>query len=563
MKRISTCSVIAVIACAIAACTPAPPAYDLIIRGGTVYDGLGGEPFVGDIAITGDRISAVGDLSGAAAAAEIDASGKAVSPGFINMLSWATASLIEDGRGMSDLKQGVTLEVMGEGWSMGPWNERLKADALARQRDIKYDIEWTTLGEYMEYLTTKGISPNVASYVGATTVRIHEVGYDNRQATAEEISRMQELVRAAMREGALGVGSSLIYAPANFADTSELIALVSAAAEFGGAYISHIRSEGDRLQKGVQELIDIARATGAPAEIYHLKASGKPNWHKLEQVFEMVESARAEGLKITANMYTYPASATGLNASMPLWVQEGGHDAWVARLKDPTVRARVVFEMTSPDVDWENRYLQAGPENILLLGFKTVELKPLIGKTLKQVAEDRGADPAETAIDLVIADDSRIDVSYFMMSEENVAKKVAQPWVSFGSDEEASATEGVFLLSNNHPRAFGTFARVLGKYSRDEGIIPLEEAVRRMTSLPAGNIQIRDRGRLAEGYFADVVVFDPATVSDHATFPAPHQYATGIEQVFVNGEQVLRNGEHTGATPGRVVRGPGWAGWSK
>jgi N-acyl-D-amino-acid deacylase len=563
MKRISTCSVIAVIACALAACTPAPPDYDLIIRGGTVYDGLGGEPFVGDVAISGDRITAVGDLPGATATDEIDASGKAVSPGFINMLSWATASLIEDGRGMSDLKQGVTLEVMGEGWSMGPWNERLKSDALARQGDIKYDIEWTTLAEYMEYLTTKGISPNVASYVGATTVRIHEVGYDNRQATAEEISRMQNLVRAAMREGALGVGSSLIYAPANFADTDELIALVSAAAEFGGAYISHIRSEGDRLEKGVQELIDIARATGVPAEIYHLKASGKPNWHKLEQVFEMVESARAEGLKITADMYTYPASATGLNASMPLWVQEGGHDAWVARLKDPTVRARVVFEMTSPDVDWENRYLQAGPENILLLGFKTAELKPLIGKTLKQVAEDRGADPAETAIDLVIADDSRIDVSYFMMSEENVAKKVAQPWVSFGSDEEASATEGVFLLSNNHPRAFGTFARVLGKYSRDEGIMPLEEAVRRMTSLPAGNIQIRHRGRLAEGYFADVVVFDPATVSDHATFPAPHQYATGIEQVFVNGEQVLRNGEHTGATPGRVVRGPGWAGWSK
>ena len=563
MKRINTCSVIAAIACVIAACTPAPPAYDLIIRGGTVYDGLGSEPFVGDVAISGDRIAAVGDLAGATAADEIDASGKAVSPGFINMLSWATASLIEDGRGMSDLKQGVTLEVMGEGWSMGPWNERLKADALARQGDIKYDIEWTTLGEYMDYLTTKGISPNVASYVGATTLRIHEVGYDNRKATAEELSRMQDLVRAAMREGALGVGSSLIYAPANFADTFELIALVSAAAEFGGAYISHIRSEGDRLEKGVQELIDIARATGVPAEIYHLKASGKPNWHKLEHVFDMVESARAEGLNITADMYTYPASATGLNASMPLWVQEGGHDAWVARLKDPTVRARVVFEMTSPDVDWENRYLQAGPENILLLGFKTDELKPLIGKTLKQVAEDRGADPAETAIDLVIADNSRVDVSYFMMSEENVRKKVAQPWVSFGSDEEASATEGVFLLSNNHPRAFGTFARVLGKYSRDEGIIPLEEAIRRMTSLPAGNIQIRDRGRLSAGYFADVVVFDPATVSDHATFPEPHQYATGIEQVFVNGEQVLRNGEHTGATPGRVVRGPGWAGWSE
>ena len=548
-------------ALAIAGCTPAPPDYDTVIRNGTIYDGLGGEPFAGDVAISGDRIAAVGDLASAVATKEIDAAGKAVSPGFINMLSWANASLIEDGRGMSDLKQGVTLEVMGEGWSMGPWNDRLKADALSRQVDIKFGIEWTSLGEYMEYLTTKGISPNVASYVGATTVRIHEVGYDNRKATVDELARMQDLVREAMREGALGVGSSLIYAPANFADTDELIALVTAAAEFDGGYISHIRSESTWLEEGIQELIDIARTTGAPAEIYHLKASGKPNWHKLERVFEMVEAARAEGLAITADMYTYPASATGLNAAMPLWVQEGGHDAWVARLKDPELRARVVHEMTNPDVDWNNAYLQVGPENILLLGFKTDRLKPLIGKWLSEVAEERGTDPAETAIDLVIEDNHRVDVSYFGMSEENVSKKVAQPWVSFGSDEEASATEGVFLLSNNHPRAFGTFARVLGKYSRDEGIIPLKEAIRRMTHLPAANIQIRDRGQLTEGYFADIVVFDPATVSDHATFPEPHQYATGVEQVFVNGVQVIQDSEHTGATPGRVVRGPGWTGW--
>jgi len=550
-------------AIAMAGCTPAPPVYDLIIRNGTVYDGLGGEPFVADVAVSGDRIIAIGELETASAAREIDASSKAVSPGFINMLSWATASLIADGRGMSDLKQGVTLEVMGEGWSMGPWNDRLKAYALARQGDIKYDIEWTSLGEYLEYLITKGISPNVASYVGATTVRIHEMGFDDRKATDDELARMQDLVREAMREGALGVGSSLIYAPANFADTDELTALVSAAAEFGGAYISHIRSESVLLEAGVQELLDIARSTGAPAEIYHLKASGKPNWHKLERVFEMVETARAEGLAITADMYTYPASATGLDAAMPLWVQEGGHDAWIARLKDPEVRARVVREMTDPDPDvpWNNTYLQIGPENILLLGFKTERLKPLIGKWLIEVAEERGTHPAETAIDLVIEDDHRVDVSYFGMSEENVRKKVARPWVSFGSDEEASATEGVFLLSNNHPRAFGTFARVLGKYSRDEGIIPLREAIRRLTSLPAANIQIRERGQLKVGYFADIVVFDPATVSDHATFPEPHQYATGVEQVFVNGVQVIENTEHTGATPGQVVRGPGWSDW--
>jgi N-acyl-D-amino-acid deacylase len=537
--------------------------YDVVIRGGTIYDGLGGTPFVADLAISGDRIAAVGDLSSATADTVIDADGLAVSPGFINMLSWATSSLVVDGRGMSDIMQGVTLEVMGEGWSMGPLTEEMKAEAVRRQGDLEYDIEWTTLNEYLEFLEAKGVSPNVASYVGATTVRIHEVGWDDRQATPEELARMQELVRAAMRDGAIGVGSSLIYAPANFADTDELIALAQAAGEYGGAYISHIRSEGDRLEEGVEELLTIAREAGVPAEIYHLKASGRPNWHKLERVFEMIEEARSEGLRITADMYTYPAGATGLNASMPLWVQAGGHDAWLERLRDPEIRARVIREMKSPDADWENMFLQAGPENILLIEFKNDELKPLIGKTLAKVAEERGTDPAATAIDLVLEDDSRVGACYFMMSEDNVRKKVAQPWMSFGSDEEASATEGVFLQSNNHPRAFGTFARVLGKYSRDEKVVRLEEAIRRLTSFPAANIGIRDRGQLSEGYFADVVIFDPATIQDHATFDDPHHYATGVEHVFVNGGHVVADGEHTGATPGRVVRGPGWTGWNE
>jgi len=478
------------------------------------------------------------------------------------MLSWATESLLVDGRAMSDLKQGVTLEVMGEGWSMGPLNAGMKEEMSARQGDIRFDVAWTTLGEYLAHLEQSGISPNVASYVGATTVRIHEVGYENRAASDEELARMQDLVRDAMREGALGVGSSLIYAPANFADTDELIALVNAAAESGGAYISHIRSEGDRLEEGVQELIKIASLTGAPAEIYHLKASGRPNWYKLQNVFRMIEAAREAGLAITADMYPYPASATGLNASMPLWVQEGGHAAWMARLRDPQVRARVVAEMTDPDADWENRFVQAGPENILLLGFDNPELKPLTGKTLAEVAEMRGTSPAETAIDLVLEDDSRVDVSYFMMSEDNVRRKAAQPWMSFGSDAAAPAAEGVFLQSNPHPRAYGTFARVLAEFVRERRILPLREAIRRMTSFPAANIGITGRGRLAEGWFADVVVFDPAVIDDRATFEEPHQYAVGVQHVFVNGEQVIRDGEHTGALPGRVVRGPGWAGWS-
>ncbi len=556
--------VLATVTLALLACVPGPrdADYDVIIRGGSIYDGLGNDPLIADLAISGDRIAVIGDLSDSTGAIDIDAEDLAVAPGFINMLSWATESLIVDGRGLSDIKQGVTLEVMGEGRSMGPLNETMKAEALERQGSLKYDIAWTTLGEYLEHLEAKGISPNVASYVGATTLRVHEIGYEDRPPTDEELARMQELVRQAMREGALGVGSSLIYAPANFADTDELIALVSAADEYGGAYISHIRSEGNRLEEGVQELIKIASITGAPAEIYHLKAAGKNNYYKLGNVFELIDAARAAGLPITADMYTYTAGSTGLYATMPLWVQEGGHDAWVARLKDPEIRVRVVEEMKQPTDDWENFYVAAGPENILLVGFKNESLRPLTGKTLQEVADERNADPAETAIDLVIEDDSRVDAIYFLMSENNIKRKLQKPWISFGSDAGAPAAEGVFMESNPHPRAYGNFSRLLGKYVREEKIITMQEAIRRLTSLPAHNIGIdADRGRLSVGYFADVVVFDPERISDKATFEEPHQYASGVRHVFVNGEQVLRNGRHTGATPGRVVRGPGWDGW--
>ena len=546
----------------LAACGPgAPGDYDVVIRGGTVYDGSGNDPLVTDVAIAGDRIERIGDLSEFSGTIDIDARGMAVAPGFINMLSWANETLIEDGRAMSDVMQGVTLEVMGEGTSMGPMNLDMKRRALERQGDIRYAIEWTTLGEYLEYLEHRGVSVNVASYVGATTLRIHEVGYDDRPATAEELERMQELVREAMREGAMGVGSSLIYAPGNFADTDELIALVSAAAEYDGSYISHIRSEGSRLEEGVQELIKIASITGAPAEIYHLKASGRSNWHKLSTVFEMIDTAREAGLFITADMYTYPAGSTGLNATMPLWVQDGGHEAWVERLRDPETRERVASEMRQPTTEWENFFVDAGPENILLIGFRNPELRRYIGMTLQDVANERGTDPAMTAMDLVVEDDSRVDAVYFLMSEENVKRKIRMPWMSFGSDAGAPAAEGVFLESSRHPRTYGNFARLLGKYVREERVIPLQQAIRRMTSLPAANIGAFQRGELREGYYADVVVFDPERIRDNATFEEPHQYATGMRHVFVNGEQVLRNGRHTGTKPGRVVRGPGWDGW--
>jgi N-acyl-D-amino-acid deacylase len=532
--------------------------YDLILRGGTIYDGGGGKPYTGDVALRGDRIVKVGDLGDARGKAEVSVRGLAVAPGFINMLSWATDSLILDGRGMSDIKQGVTLEVMGEGWSMGPLNEAMKKEAKEQQGDFKYDVTWTTLGEYMDQLVQRGISPNVASFIGATTVRVHELGYANRPPTPEELERMKALVQKAMEEGALGVGSSLIYAPAFYAKTDELVALSEVAGRHGGMYVSHLRSEGNRFEQAVDELIEIARRAKVPAEIYHLKAAGRQNWPKLDKVIQKIEAARASGLQITTDMYTYTAGATGLDAAMPPWVQEGGLQEWKKRLADPATRERVRKEMSTPTDEWENLYLAAGAENVLLIGFKSDALKPLTGKSLAEVAKMRGKSPEETAMDLVIEDDSRVSTIYFLMSEENVKKQIALPYMSFGSDAEAAAPEGIFLKSSTHPRAYGNFSRLLGKYVRDEKVIPLEEAVRKLTSLPAENLKIRERGRLKEGYFADIAVFDPAKIQDHATFEKPHQYSTGMVHVFVNGVQVLKDGEHTDARPGRVVRGPGW-----
>jgi N-acyl-D-amino-acid deacylase len=544
------------------ACLACGPDYDILIRGGTVYDGSGAPPVVADVGIRGDSIVEIGDLANASARREIDATGLAVAPGFINMLSWATESLIEDGRSLSDIRQGVTLEVFGEGWSMGPLNDAMKEEETEQQGDIKFEITWTTLGEYLDHLVERGIAPNIASFVGATTVRIHEIGHEDRPPTDAELNRMRALVRTGMEEGALGIGSSLIYAPAFYAETPELIELAKVAAGYGGVYISHMRSEGNRLIESTEELLTIARQAGIPAEIYHLKAGGRANWPKMDSVITLVEGARDEGLRITADMYTYTAGATGLDAAMPPWVQEGGHDAWVERLQDPATRRRVALEMRTPTDEWENLLLAAGtPENVLLVGFKQDSLKYLTGKTLGEVAAMRGAPPEETAMALVVADDSRVGTVYFLMSEENIEKQIALPWVSFCSDAGSPAPEGVFLKSNPHPRAYGNFARLLGKYVRDEGVIALEEAVRRLTTLPAENLSLRRRGSLQAGYYADVVIFDPSTVTDHATFDEPHQLATGVIHVLVNGTQVLENGEHTGALPGRVVRGPGWTGW--
>jgi N-acyl-D-amino-acid deacylase len=499
--------------------------------------------------------------SGADAVDIVDAEGRAVAPGFINVLSWATESLIADGRGMSDTLQGVTLEIFGEGWSMGPLSPDMKAEAQRRQGDIAYAIDWTSLGEYLEYLERRGITPNVASFVGATTVRMHELGEADVQPDAEQLRRMQDLVRQAMREGALGVGSSLIYPPAFFAKTDELIALSQAAAEFGGGYISHMRSEANQLLQAVDEIVSIGRATGERVEIYHFKAAGEKNWPAMADASAKVEAARDEGVLISANMYAYTAGATGLTAGLPPWAQDGGHAAMVGRLRDPSTRARVIAEMKEPSDAWENLRLLAGSaDRVLLIGFKNEELKPLTGQSLAQVSDARGTPVEDTIIDLILEDDSRVDAAYFLMSEDNVELGLSQPWVSLGSDAESSAPEGVFLKSSTHPRAYGNFARFLGHYTRDRQLMPLAEAIHRLTGLPARNWKLTDRGCLREGCFADLVVFDPAAVRDRATFDDPQQYAGGVSEVFVNGVPVLRRGKHTGATPGRVVRGPGWTG---
>jgi len=533
-------------------------AYDVIIKSGRVYDGSGGASYVADVAIEDDRIAAVGQFD-TDADLVIDAQGLAVAPGFINMLSWANDTLIEDGRSQSDIRQGVTLEVLGEGFSMGPLNEAMKRDMLESQGSIKFEIKWTTLGEYLEYLERKGVSTNVASFVGAATVRIHTIGYQDRAPTSKELRQMRQLVAQAMREGAVGVSSALIYAPGVYADTDELIALAEVAGRYGGMYISHLRSEGNNLLEALDELITIARKANVAAELYHMKAAGKANWHKLDYMIEKIEKARAEGLRITADMYNYTAGATGLDAAMPPWVQVGGHRAWVERLKNPEIRRRVLKEMSTPTDEWENLYLLAGSaENVLLVGFKNDKLRHLTGKTLAQIAKSRGISPEETAIDLVIEDDSRVSTIYFLMSEENVKKQIKLPWVSFCSDAGSLAPEGVFLKSSTHPRAYGNFARLLGKYVRQEKVITLAEAVRHLSSCPAENLKLEKRGKLEKGYYADIVVFDPDTISDHATYEKPHQYATGMVHVFVNGTQVFKDGEHTGEKPGRFVRGPGW-----
>ncbi|HEV7928309.1 MAG TPA: D-aminoacylase [Verrucomicrobiae bacterium] len=533
--------------------------FDLIIRNGFIYDGSGQEPVTDDIAIRGDKIASIGNLTGAKAKFEINVHGLAVAPGFINMLSWATDSLIADGRSQSDLRQGVTLEVMGEGESMGPLSDKMKDVMRDAQGDIRFDVAWTTLGEYLEFLVRRGVSCNVASFFGATTARIHEIGYADRPPTPPELARMKLLTRQAMEEGALGVSSSLIYTPAFYAKTDELIALAKVAADYDGMYISHLRSEGNDFFGALDEFLTIARTAKIRAEIYHLKAAGRDNWSKLDGVIAKIEEARRSGLSITADMYPYTAGSTGLDAVMPPWVKEGGNVAWAGRLKDPSVRERLRHEITTPSDKWENFFLAAGsPENILLVGFRNAELKLLTGKTLGEVARLRGTSPVDTAMDLVIEDGSRVDTIYFLMSEENVRKQIALPWVSFDSDSGSIAPEGVFLKSNPHPRTYGTFARLLGKYVREEKIISLTESVRRLTSLPAANLNLDRRGLLKPGYYADVVVFDPTTIQDHATYEKPHQYSTGVAHVLVNGVPVIRDGEHTGAKPGQVVRGPGW-----
>jgi N-acyl-D-amino-acid deacylase len=532
--------------------------FDVIIKNGAVYDGSGGEAQHVDLAIKGDRIAGLGDFKNAKAKTVIDAKGMAVAPGFINMLSWSNESLIQDGRSQSEIRQGVTTEIMGEGESMGPLNDRVRQHLLKQQSDIKYEIKWNTLAEYLQYLEKRGVSCNVASFIGATTLRENVIGFEDKTPTPEQLEQMRELVRREMKAGALGIGTSLIYPPAFYAKTDELIELCKIAAKYQGKYISHMRSEGNQLMEAVEELIRISREANIPAEVYHIKAAGQKNWAKIDDLLARIEAAQKEGLNVRANMYTYTAAGTGLDASLPPWTEDGGYDALYKRLADPATREKIAAEVKVDSDQWENLYLAAGsPDKILLVAFKSEKLKPLTGKSLSEVAKMRGKDPITTIMDLILEDRSRVGTIYFLMSEENVRKELTKPWISFGSDEASQAPEGVFLKSNPHPRAYGNFARVLGKYARDEKVISLPEAVRRLSALPATNLGLDHRGSLKEGMFADVVVFDPKKIADRATFEKPHQYAVGMKHVFVNGVQVLRDGEHTGAKPGRALWGPG------
>jgi N-acyl-D-amino-acid deacylase len=538
--------------------SPPSQAFDVIIKGGMVYDGSGAEGRVADVAIRGDRIAGVGNFENSQAKQVVDAHGLAVAPGFINMLSWSTESLIVDGRSQSEVRQGVTTEIMGEGESMGPLNERMKKRILEQQKDIKYDIKWNTLSEYLRYLESRGVSCNVASFLGATTVREYVMGLEDKQPTPQQLDEMRELVRKEMEAGALGIGTSLIYPPAFYAKTEELIELCKVAAKYRGKYISHMRSEGNQLLRALEELIRISREAGLPAEVYHIKAAGQKNWPKEDELLGRIEAAQKQGLKITADMYTYPASGTGLDACLPPSTEDGGFQALLQRLRDPAAREKIAAQVRVDSDDWENTYASAGsPDNILLVGFKSEKLKSLTGKTLAEVAKMRGRDPVETIMNLIAEDESRIDTIYFEMSEENLRKEIEKPWISFCSDEASQAPEGVFLKNNPHPRAYGSFARVLGKYVRDEKLISLGDAVRRLSGLPATNLGLDHRGFIKGGMFADIVVFDPSKIADRATFAQPHQYAIGVKDVLVNGVLVLKNGEHTGAKPGRALSGPG------
>ena len=535
-----------------------PEKFDVVIKNGTVYDGTGSEGRKADVAIRGDRIAGVGNFQNSQAKRVLDAHGLAVVPGFINMLSWSTESLIVDGRSQSEIRQGVTTEVMGEGESMGPVNDRVRDYMLKQQTEIKYDITWKTLAEYLQYLEKRGVSCNVASFIGATTIRENVIGFENKKPTPEQLDQMRELVRREMEAGALGIGTALIYPPAFYAKTEELIELCKVAAKYKGKYISHMRSEGNHLLEAFDELLRISREANIPAELYHIKAAGQKNWSKMDALLARVEAARKEGRPIRANMYTYIAGGTGLDACLPPWTEDGGYPELLKRLRDPETRKKIAAEVKIDSDKWENLYLAAGsPDRIIVGDFTSEKLKPLANKSLAEIARIRGKDPIETIMDLLSENEKPIGATYFLMSEENVKKEIAKPWISFGSDEASQAPEGIFLKSTPHPRAYGTFARVLGKYVREEKLVSLPEAIRRLSALPATNLELDHRGFLKTDMFADVVVFDPATITDHATFEKPAQYATGVKEVFVNGVEVLKDGEHTGAKPGRALWGPG------
>jgi N-acyl-D-amino-acid deacylase len=532
-----------------------------VVKRGRIYDGSGSAPYIGDVGIKGDRIAYVGKSRDLKTKRTIDAHGLAVAPGFINMLSQVQESIFLDGRELSDLFQGVTLEVTGEGDSMGPLTDQMAARNEARQSDIKYHIDWRTLGQYLEGRERAGMSLNLASFVGASTVRENVLGENDVQPSSEKMGSMQALVKGAMEEGALGVSSALIYAPATFAKTGELTALAKEAGRCGGIYITHMRSEANRLLEAVDETISIARDSGAPTEIYHLKVGGRANWPKLGAVIDRIEAARKSGTRVTADMYTYTAGGTGLDTAFPPWLREGGIEETIRRLADPQIRARAEKAMNDAHGGYENPYLAAGADGMLFAAFKSDSLKSLVGKTLAQVAQMRHVSPAAAAMDLVAEDGSRVLVIYFVMSEENVRTETTLPWMSFGSDGDAPSPEGDFLKSHAHPRSYGNFARLLAQYVRTERLVTLPDAIHRLTALPAANLSLSDRGLLKEGFFADVVVFDPATVQDHATYMNPHQLATGVRTVLVNGGIALDDGKPTGAHTGRYVRGRAWTGW--